>query len=76
MRQNSKQDAKKQFLKVKNSLLELQKYFIKLTDRKLRDRKVEVKGEIEELLFRLIINDMDKFEQKTMKEIKTLGMIG
>ena len=61
---------------MKNSLLELQKYFIKLTDRKLRDRKVEVKGEIEELLFRLIINDMDKFEQKTMKEIKTLGMIG
>ena len=61
---------------MKNSPLELQKYFIKLTDRKLRDRKVEVKGEIEELLFRLIINDMDKFEQKTMKEIKTLGMIG
>ena len=61
---------------MKNSLLELQKYFIKLTDRKLRDRKVEVKVEIEELLFRLIINDMDKFEQKTMKEIKTLGMIG
>ena len=61
---------------MKNSLLELQKYFIKLTDRKLRDRKVEVKGEIEELLFRLIINDMDKFEQKTMKEIRTLGMIG
>ena len=61
---------------MKNSLLELQKYFIKLTDRKLRDRKVEVKGEIEELLFRLIINNMDKFEQKTMKEIKTLGMIG
>ena len=61
---------------MKNSLLELQKYFIKLTDRKLRDRKVEVKGEIEELLFRLIINDMDKFEQKTMKAIKTLGMIG
>ena len=61
---------------MKNSLLELQKYFIKLTDRKLRDRKVEVKGEIEELLFRLIINDMDKFEQKTMKERKTLGMIG
>ena len=61
---------------MKNSLLELQKYFIKLTDRKLRDRKVEVKGEIEELLFRLIINDMDKFEQKTMKEIKILGMIG
>ena len=61
---------------MKNSLLELQKYFIKLTDRKLRDRKVEVKVEIEELLFRLIINDMDKFEQKTMKEIKALGMIG
>ena len=28
-----------QFLKVKNSLLELEKYFIELKDRKLKDRR-------------------------------------
>ena len=39
----------KQFLKVKNGLLELEKYFVELKDIELKDRELEIKGEIEEL---------------------------
>ena len=66
---------KNQFLKVKNSLLELEKGFIELKDRQLKDREVKIKREIEELFFKPIIvsiDDMDKFEQKEMKKIKTI----
>ena len=45
---------KNQFLKVKDSLLELQKNFIKLKDVELKDRKVKIKREIEELLLKPI----------------------
>ena len=38
---------KKQFLKVKNSLLELGKDFIELKDRGLKDREVKIIREIE-----------------------------
>ena len=71
-----------QFLKIKNSLLELENDFIELKDRELRDREVKIKREIEELFLKPIIvslDDMDKFEQKEMKKIrpiKTLGTIG
>ena len=34
---------KNQFLKVNNSLLELEKYFMELEDRELRDREINVK---------------------------------
>ena len=40
-----------QFLKVKNSLLELEKFFMELKDRELKDRKEKTKREIEELLY-------------------------
>ena len=40
-----------QFLKVKNSLLELGKFFMELKDRELKDRKEKTKREIEELLY-------------------------
>ena len=40
---------KNQFLKAKNSLLELGSDFIKLRDRELKDREVKNKREIEEL---------------------------
>ena len=63
MRQN-------QFLKVKNSLLELEKDVIEL-----KDREVKIKKEIEQLFFKAImvsIDDMDKFEQKEMKKIRTI----
>ena len=36
-----------QFLKVKNSLLELEKYFVELKDIELKDRELKIKGEIE-----------------------------
>ena len=40
---------KKQFLKVKNSLLELEKGFIDLQNRELKDREPKIKRKIEEL---------------------------
>ena len=42
---------KNQFLKVKNSLLELEKDFIELKHRELKDREVKVKRAIEQLFF-------------------------
>ena len=58
---------KSQFLKVKNNLVELEKRFIGLIDRELKDREVKNKKEMQELFFKLIIasiDDVDKFEQK------------
>ena len=58
---------KSQFLKVKNNLVELEKRFIGLIDRELKDREVKNKKEMHELFFKLIIasiDDVDKFEQK------------
>ena len=49
---------KNQFLKVKNSLLELDKYFIELKDRESKDRKVLI----------VSIDDMDEFEEKEIKK--------
>ena len=46
---------KNQFLKVKNSLLELEKDFIELKDIELKEREVNIKREIEELFFKPII---------------------
>ena len=66
---------KYQFLKVKNSLLKLQK--------ELEDREEKIKREIEELFFKRIMvskDDMDKFEEqemkKLMKKLKEIGLIG
>ena len=72
---------KNEFLKVKILFLDLGKDFIELKDRELKDRELKIKKEIEELFFKLMIvslDDMDKFEQKEMKKIrsiKTLGLI-
>ena len=66
---------KNRFLKVQNSLLELEKYFIKLKDKKLKDREVEIKIKIEELFLQpiiLSIYDMHKFEQIEVKKIKPI----
>ena len=46
---------KNQFLKVRNSLLELDKDFIELKDREFKNRKLKIKREIEELLFKPFI---------------------
>ena len=40
---------KNQFLKVKNSLFELEKDFIELKDIELKDKEVKIKREAEEL---------------------------
>ena len=67
---------KNQFLKVSNSLLELEKDFIELKDTELKDREVDIKREIEELFFKPIIvstDEMDKFEQKEMKKMKPVN---
>ena len=56
---------KNQFLKVKNSVLELEKDFIELKDVELKNR--DRKKETEELLFKPIIvsiYDMNRFEKK------------
>ena len=65
---------KNQVLKVKNSLLELEKDLkknIELKDRELKGREVKIKREMEELLFKLItvsFDDMEKFKRKEMKK--------
>ena len=64
-----------QFLRVKNSLLELEKDFMELTDRELKDRKEKIKREIEELLHKPIYvskDDMDRFEEQEMKKIRPI----
>ena len=61
---------KNQFLKVKNSLLELEKDFIEL-----KDRQVTIKREKVGLFFKTIIvsiDVIDKFEQKEMKKIRPI----
>ena len=53
-----------QMLKVKNSLLELEKDFIELKDIELKYREVKTETEIEGLIFKPIIvsiKDMDRF---------------
>ena len=64
---------KKEILKGKQSLLELEKDPTDLKDRKLKDREVKIKKEIEELFFKPIIvfkDDKDKFEEKEIKKIR------
>ena len=66
---------KKQFLKVKDSPLELEKDFMELKDRELKDREKKVKREIKELFYKPIIvfkDDMEKFEEQEMKKIRLL----
>ena len=63
---------KSQFWKVKNSRLELEKDFIELKDRELKQTELKIKREIEELFFKPIIvsvDDMDKFKEKEIKKI-------
>ena len=57
---------KNQFLKVKNSLLELEKDFIELKDRELKRVKVEERQKS------YFLYDMDEFEEKEMKKIRPI----
>ena len=67
-----------QFLKVKNSLLELEKYFMELKGRELNDIEAQDKREIEELLFKLIIvsTENEELNRRIEDQLKTLDMIG
>ena len=67
---------KNQFLKVKDSLLELQKIFIKLKDVELKDRKVKIKREIEELLFKRIsvLPITDEMDELFLNQLLCLQM--
>ena len=70
-REHLKNILKNQFLKVKNSLLRSEKDFIELKDRELKDRKVKIEREIEELFFKPIsvsIDDMDWFEKRKWRK--------
>ena len=65
----------KQFLKMKNNLLELEKQFFKLKDRELKNKEVKINREIEQLFFKPIlafIDDIDKVEEKEMKKIRPI----
>ena len=56
-----------QLLKVKNSLVGLEKYFVELKDIELKDREVKIKRDIEKLFLKPIIvfiDDMDRFKKK------------
>ena len=53
------ENIERKYLKVKNSLLELEKYFIELNCIELKDRVVKIKMDIE---------DMDRPEEKEMKK--------
>ena len=58
---------KNQLLKAKNSLWELEKYFVELKDIELKDREVKIKRGIEKLFLKPIIvsiDDMDRFKKK------------
>ena len=62
---------KNQFLKVRNSLLELEKGFIELKDIEMKDIEAKIKREIEQLLFKPIIvtiDDMDRFQKKKWRK--------
>ena len=61
---------KNQFLKVKISLLELEKDF-----KELKVKEAKIKRELEELFFKPIIvstDEMHIFEQKEMKKIRSI----
>ena len=67
---------KNQFLKGKDSLLELQKNFIKLKDVELKDGKVKIKREIEELLFKPIsvLPITDEMDELFLNQLLCLQM--
>ena len=65
----------KQFLKIKNSILEIEKHFMLFKDRELKDRGKIIEREMEELFYKPMIlpnNEMDKFEEQEMKKIRPI----
>ena len=53
----------------------MKKDFVELKVRKLKDREIQIKTEVQDLFFKPIIvslDDKDKFEQKEMKKIRAI----
>ena len=66
---------KNQYLKVKNSLLELEKRFTELKYRELKNREAKIKREIVGLFLERIVlslDDMDKPEEEKMNKIRSI----
>ena len=51
-----KKDIREPIWKVENCLLELEKDFIELKDRELKDRKVKIEIKIEQMFFKHIMS--------------------
>ena len=67
--------AKQRIFNGKNSLLKLEKGFMKLKGKQLKDREEKIKRDIEELFYKVINvskDDMDKFEEQEMKKIRPI----
>ena len=62
----------KQLLKVRNSLLKLEKDFMKLKDRELKDREEKIKREVEQLFYKPSKDDMDNFEEQEINKIRSI----
>ena len=60
---------KNQYLKANNSLLELEKHVVEMKARKLKDREVNIKREIEELFLKPIVVSTDVMDKFELKEI-------
>ena len=73
---------KNQFLKVKNSILELEKDFIELKNRELEDREVKIKRETEELFLnqvfylQMVWISLNKRQMIEIRSIKKFRMNG
>ena len=64
-----------QFLKVKSSLLDLEKDFKELKDEELKDGEEKIKREREELFYKIVIvskDDTDRFEEQEVKKIRPI----
>ena len=62
-----------QFVKVKNSFLELEKGFKELKDKELKDRKEKIKGETEKIFHQSIVvskYNLNMCEEQEMRKIK------
>ena len=75
MTKNAYKNAKQRIFNGKNSLLKLEKGFMKLKGKQLKDREEKIKRDIEELFYKVINvskDDMDKFEEQEMKKIRPI----
>ena len=71
----NKNNDKKCLQNMRNNKLLIEKCFVKLKDKELKDREEKIKRDIEELFYKVINmskDDMDKFEEQEMKKIRPI----